>query len=99
MIGIGTAIANQTAMAFINHPVTVKHTVTHAPRPPAPRPVRMTVIYRMQDGFEYKEYTALTGQMSSTANFPHYVLDSIIRDGKPPESIRYEFGYEDGHNW
>ena len=86
-------------MAFINHPVTVRHTVTHAPRPPAPRPARMTVVYQMQDGSEYKEYTILAGQMSSWANFPHYIFESIIRDGKPPQAVRYEFGYEDGRNW
>jgi len=78
--------------------VSANHHITYAQRPPAPKPIRLTVVYTLQTGMEYKEYTPLIGQMSTYQNFPHYI-ESEIREGRPPQSIRYEFGYEDGRNW
>ncbi len=80
-------------------PFKIEHHVTHAPRPPAPRPSRLTIAYQMQDGREYKEYVPLNGQMSYHTNFPYHIAHGIAEGNPPPEGIRYEFGYEDGGQW
>lgn len=86
----------QTLMIPELPPLTVRHVVEHKQRPPAPRPSRLTVVYIMQDGREYKEYVPLYGQRSFILNFPHYVAQEMANTGMPPVSIRYELGYEDG---
>lgn len=69
--------------------------VTHAQRPPAPRPARITVTYVMQDGMEYRTFIPLNGQSEWTESWPHW-LDQPYNNNYPPVSIRYSLGYNDG---
>ena len=90
-ITIGTAIANQLALALKNHPANVNHHVTHAQRPPAPRPQRITVVYVMGDGNEYRTYIPLHGQSEWTDSMPSFVQHNTIQ----VSHIRYSLGYTD----
>lgn len=94
IITIGTAIANQAALAFKNHPVTIHHDVKQYPRPPAPRPIRITIVYTMQDGQEIRTFIPLHGQAFSTEPWPHWLNPNA--SNWPPVHIRYELGYQDG---
>ena len=69
---------------------------TYAERPPAPRPSRLTVVYGMQNGQEWKEYVPLNGSHEWVTSPLHIVFQNP--DG-PPSYIRYEFGYTDGRRW
>jgi hypothetical protein len=97
-IGLATALSvigelRQTPLTF-EHSYTIKH----EPRPPAPRPSRMTVIWELQQGTEWREYVSLYGQRSTTMATPHFMrcgYDRLL----PPVSVRYEFGYTDGSPW
>jgi hypothetical protein len=88
------------AAAIVLNKQTIKHsmTVRHEPRPPAPRPSHMVVIWELQQGTVWREYVPLYGQRSTTVNTPHFMRggnDHLL----PPVSVRYEFGYTDGSPW
>jgi hypothetical protein len=71
---------------------TINHKVTHAPRPPAPRPMQMTVTYIMVDGMEYRTFIPLNGQAEWVEQMPHYVQMNAERVSQ----IRYSMRYNDG---
>jgi hypothetical protein len=75
--------------------VSANHHVTYAQRPPAPRPVQLTLVYQFQNGQEYREYVQLHGQSYWDMNFPHYV-EQEIRENRPLRSMRVEMRYQDG---
>jgi hypothetical protein len=81
-----------------DRPITVKHTVTHSPRPPAPRPSRLSIIWTMQNGYELRDYVPINGMWSHTANVPQWLVNPESYGGTP-FSVRYEFGYTDGEKW
>jgi hypothetical protein len=88
------------AAATVLNKQTIKHsmTVKHEPRPPAPRPSHMVVIWELQQGTQWRECVQLYGQRSTTTNPPHFMQggnDHLL----PPVSVRYEFGYTDGSHW
>jgi hypothetical protein len=66
--------------------------VTHAQRPPAPRPFQMTVTYIMVDGMEYRTFIPLNGQVEWVEQMPHYVQMNAERVSQ----IRYSMQYNDG---
>ena len=70
--------------------------VTHAQRPPAPRPARITVTYVMQDGREYRTYIPLNGQAEWTESYPTWLSKVYNGEEPPPQYIRYSLGYNDG---
>lgn len=73
-------------------PFEVKHTVTHAPRPPAPVPQRIAIVYIMQDGTEWREYVPLNGQAYWEHPWPNYL--NANQNGFPPVKIRFMLGYD-----
>ena len=73
----------------------IKHVVRHEPRPPAPRPERITVVYEMQDGREFRTFIPLHGQAEWTESWPHWL--DIREPGYPPVAIRYHLGYSDSY--
>lgn len=66
--------------------------VTHAQRPPAPRPMRIVITWVMADGVEYRTFIPLNGQAEWTESAPHYVTQYAER----LSHIRYSLGYNDG---
>lgn len=74
--------------------VQVRHVIRHEPRPPAPRPERITVVYEMQDGHEYKTFIPLHGQSQWVESWPGW-LDPQREPAYPPVAIRYHIGYAD----
>lgn len=83
-----------------DRPPTIKHvmTVKHDPRPPAPRPVRLAIVWIMQDGQELRQFVSLYGQQSTTEIVPRWVVNQDW-NGWPPYTMRFEFQYEDGAPW
>jgi len=93
---IGNGIAETVSTLLRQNPVEVKHVVRHEPRPPAPRPARITITYVMQDGREYREYIPLNGQAEWTTNYPQWLTAVFQGNEPPPQYIRYSLGYNDG---
>lgn len=97
-----TALENRVMTVAVtqlngHNALKIEHIVKHEPRPPAPRPSRMTLVYIMPDGSEYKEYIGLIGQASWYHNMAHYVEEQI-RNGSSIQ-LRFDFAYEDGQRW
>jgi hypothetical protein len=89
------------AAAIVLNKQTIKHsmTVKHEPRPPAPRPSHMTIIWELQRGAEWREYVQLYGQRSTVMTPPQFMRGGQSDHLMPPVSVRYEFGYTDGTPW
>lgn len=76
--------------------LTLHH--TYAQKPPPPRPERLTVVYVMQDGREYRIYIPINGMAEWTESWPSW-LTGVYNGEAPPQYIRYEFSYKDGSKW
>jgi hypothetical protein len=64
--------------------------VTHAQRPPAPRPIRITMNWIMPDGREYRQFVPLNGQSFWVESLPHFYNNEM------PDRIEFSLGYADG---
>jgi hypothetical protein len=82
-----------------DRPLTIKHVtvVKHEPRPPAPVPIRLQIVWIMQDGQELRQYINMYGQSSTTDMIPNWVLQSGGAPNWPPTAMRFEFQYENGN--
>ena len=92
-ITIGTAIANQLALALKNHPANVNHHVTHAPRPPAPRPEQITLIWTFGDGRQHRQFFPVYGQSWIESVPANFLWSDDPRDR--PVSIEIAVQYRD----
>ena len=92
-ITIGTAIANQLALALKNHPANVNHHITHAPRPPAPRPEQITLIWTYPDGRQHKQFFPMHGQSWVESIPSNFIWELDPRDR--PTSIEMAITYRD----
>ncbi len=89
-----TALSEAFSRSLRDGQLSVIHRVTHAPRPPAPRPERIKVIYDMQDGREYCTFIPLHGQAQWIESWPSW-LNPENNSLWPPVAIRYHLGYAD----
>jgi hypothetical protein len=83
-----------------DRPLTIKHVtvVKHEPRPPAPVPIRLQIVWIMQDGQELRQYINMYGQSSTTERVPDWmILRSVANPTDLPSAMRFEFQYENGH--
>jgi hypothetical protein len=95
---LALSVTRTTVDYLVSKPIQHSYTIRHEPRPPAPRPSRMTVIWELQQGAEWREYVSLNGQRSTVMMAPGFMRggnDHLL----PPVSVRYEFGYTDGSAW
>ena len=92
-ITIGTAIANQLALALKNHPANVNHHVTHAPRPSQPRPEQITLIWTYPDGRQYRQFFPLRGQSWIESVPGNFIWSEDPQDR--PVSIEMAITYRD----
>lgn len=87
-------VIDHTIYEFKREPLEMHHNmhVTHAPRPPAPRPFQLIVTWVMSDGQEYRTFCPMNGQAEWQENPPYWVMENAQRIS----TIRYSFQYKDG---
>jgi hypothetical protein len=100
-IGLTTVQTILTDLSNGTYPLpAVKHNVVvrHEPRPPAPVPIRLQIVWIMQDGQELRQYINMYGQSSTTERVPDWmIIRSVANPTDLPSAMRFEFQYENGN--
>jgi hypothetical protein len=93
-VTLGTAIGAELRKALRDGgPIAVEHKHVYGARPPLPKPARMMIAWRMQDGQELKSYVPL-GFREHVMPWPQW-LDPVRNPQQwPPVLVRFDMEYD-----